>query len=409
MAERISDNSLPFSDISQRLSQPASDVWAVHNDARARKEAGEDIIMLSVGDPDFDTPPYISEYVIEQINKGRTHYSPAAGETELRETIAAMESGNIGSTISPEQVVIFPGATAALFSTMACILNPGDGVVIPEPMYVGYHGITELLGAERQTVPLTLPTFDLAVASVMNRVEANTRAVLVNTPGNPCGNIIPAEVLSELAVACRERNLWLICDEVYSLITFDQRHRSLLSCADDFSNIVVIDALSKSHAMSGWRVGWAVTEVPMAEALARLSGAAFFGASQFVQDAAAYALANDAADVEEMRLEYRKRRDYVVSRIKQIPGLDLHTPMGGMFVMIDVSGLSFNGEALDGEAFSRGLLDEQGVSVLPGSCFGPSGDRYVRCSLTEPVEALGVALDRLSEYCAASSRNAPVG
>ena len=392
----MADCTLPMSHLSQRLAAPGSDVWAVHYDAMARQQAGEDIILLSVGDPDFDTPPYISSYVIEQINKGRTHYSPAAGETGLRETIAKMESNNVGYTVDTEQVVVFPGATATLYATLACILNPGDGIIIPEPMYVGYHGITEAVGAERQTVPLRLPTFELTVEAVLNRIEANTKAVLVNTPGNPCGNLIPASVLAELAQACRERNLWLICDEVYSLITYDEAHTSLLKCTDDLSNVVVIDGLSKSHAMSGWRVGWAVGSPEMAGALTRISGAAFFGTSQFVQDAAAYALENDADDVEIMRQEYQARRDYVVSRVNQIPGLQLHTPMGGLFVMIDVSGASESGET-----FSRGLLDEHGVAVLPGSCFGPSGDGYVRLSLTESVAVLGDALDRVAEFCGA--------
>lgn len=392
MAEQIS-GSLPLSDLTQRLAAPGSDVWAVHYDALARQQAGEAIILLSVGDPDFDTPPYISSYVIEQINKGRTHYSPAAGEPQLRQTIAQMETRNTGRTIAPEQVVIFPGGTATLYATLACILNPGDGVIIPEPMYVGYHGITETIGAERQTVPLSLPTFELTVDAIVNRIEPNTRAVLINTPGNPCGNLIPDTVLRELAVVCRQHNLWLICDEVYSLIAFEQPHVSLLNCTEDLSNIVVVDGLSKSHAMSGWRVGWAITSDVMAGALTRLSGSAFFGTSQFVQDAAAYALANDAEDVEQMRVEYRNRRDYVVSRVKQIAGLQLHTPSGGMFVMIDVSGV-----AESGEAFSRGLLDSQGVAVLPGTCFGPSGDAYVRLSLTEPTQVLGDALDRVSAF-----------
>ncbi|MEM7100240.1 MAG: pyridoxal phosphate-dependent aminotransferase [Pseudomonadota bacterium] len=393
----MAKSNLPVSDLTQRLAQPGSDVWAVHYDAVARQEAGDDIILLSVGDPDFDTPPYISEYVIKQINKGRTHYSPAAGEPELRRTIAELESKNTGKSISIDQVVTFPGATATFFATMSCILNPGDGIIIPEPMYVGYHGATEALGAERQTVPLSLPSFELNIDAVRDRVEPNSKCVLINTPGNPCGNLIPARTLAALADMCREKNLWLICDEVYSLITFDEPHVSMLNCTEDLSNVIVIDGLSKSHAMSGWRVGWAITSEEMAGHLTRMSGATFFGASQFIQDAAAYALANDARDVEEMRVEYQRRRDFVVSRLQQIPKLNLHTPQGGMFVMIDVSAV-----AEDGEAFSRGLLDTEGVAVLPGRCFGPSGSVYVRLSLTEPVEILGNALDRVANYCQTS-------
>ena len=394
MDKTIRQSELAYSDLSNRLAKPGSDVWAVHYDALARQEAGEPITLLSVGDPDFDTPLYISEYVIEQIKKGRTHYSPAAGELVLRQAIANLETQNTGRDIDPDQVVIFSGATATLFATLACMLNPDDGIIIPDPMYVGYHGITESLGVERQTVALSQPNFELSVPEILDRVENNTKAVLVNTPGNPCGNMIPADTLRELAEACRNRNLWLICDEVYSLITFEQQHISLLNCTKDLSNVVVVDGLSKSHAMSGWRIGWTVSERPMAEALTRFSGAAFFGTSQFIQDAAAYALANDAEDVERMRLEYQRRRDHVVGRIQEIPGLSLHNPMGGMFVMIAVDKL-----ANSGESFARGLLDQQGISVLPGSCFGPSVSGYVRCSLTEPIDTLDEAMDRLAAYC----------
>ena len=390
----MANTTLPVSKLTQRLAQPGSDVWAVHYDALSRKQAGENIILLSVGDPDFDTPPYISEYVIQQINQGRTHYSPAAGELELRQTIADMESKNVGHPIDIDQVVIFPGATAALYATMASILNPGDGIIIPEPMYVGYHGATEALGAQRQTVSLRQPSFALDVEEVMDRVEPNTKAVLVNTPGNPCGNLIPPEKLADLAKRCRAHNLWLICDEVYSLITFEQNHTSMLNCTDDLTNVVVIDGLSKSHAMSGWRVGWTISSPSMTENLSRISGATLFGTSQFIQDAAAYALANDAADVEEMRKEYEKRRNYVVGRVNQIPQLRLHTPQGGMFVMIDVSEAAENGEA-----FSRDLLDQQGVAVLPGTCFGPSGHSYIRMSLTEGIEVIDDALNRITKFC----------
>ena len=389
---------LPFSDLTKRLAKPTSNVWAVHYEALARQQAGEDVLLLSVGDPDFDTPPYISKHVIEQINRGRTHYSPAAGEPKLRQEIAKLETRNVGYAIDPDQVVVFPGGTATLYATLACILNTGDGLVVAEPMYVGYQGIAESIGIELQFAPLKQPNFDLCVQTVKDQIKANTRAVLLNTPGNPCGNIIPPAVLTELATFCAEQGLWLICDEVYSLITYEQAHTSMLNCTNDLSNVVVIDGLSKSHAMSGWRVGWAVTCAPMAQALIRFSGAAFFGTSQFVQDAAAFALANDAQDVERMRSQYQQRRDYVVSRVNQIEGLSLSTPKGGMFVMLDISKVSASGEA-----FSRGLLDDEGIAVLPGSCFGPSGNNYVRCSLTEGVPVLAKAMDRISRYCAAQA------
>ena len=386
---------LPLSRASARLAQPGSDVWAVHYDALARQEQGDDIILLSVGDPDFNTPPEISDYVIQQINKGRTHYSPAAGETGLRQAIALLEAENTGLQISPDQVVVFPGATACLYATAACILNPADEIIIPEPMYVGYTGIFTTIGAKVVNVPLLGADFQLDIDGIMAAVTPATKAVMVNTPGNPCGNIIPSEDLRRLAELCLEAGLWLICDEVYSLITFEDKHVSLLNSTDNYDNVVVIDGLSKSHAMSGWRVGWAVTNPVMAQALINLSGAAFFGTSQFVQDAAAYALANDAKDVEIMRQAYQKRRDYVASRVAQIPDLELSVPKGGMFVMLGTKDVSPSGDH-----FSRQLLDQHGVSVLPGICFGPSGKHYVRLSLTEDIPILEKAMNKVAALCA---------
>ncbi len=384
---------LPFSDTSARLAQPGSDVWAVHYDALARQKAGEDVILLSVGDPDFNTPPYISEYVKDRIDAGRTHYSPAAGEDGLREAIAELETNDIGYTIDPEQVVVFPGGTATLYAACACIFNPGDSIVVAEPMYVGYRGIVDGLGIELRTVPLAPPDFVISVDEMMAAVTTTTKALLINTPGNPCGNVIEPQALTELAHRCRKAGIWLICDEVYSLITYETPHTSLLKCTTDLSNVIVVDGLSKSHAMSGWRVGWAIASGDMAAALTRYSGAALFGTSQFIQDAAAYALAHDAEDVTRMRNAYRQRRDHVVSHINQAQGLSAHPPMGGMFVMIDVSRIAKNGEV-----FARGLLEHGAVSVLPGRCFGPSGEHFVRLSLTEDVDVLSQALERIARY-----------
>jgi len=183
-------------------------------------------------------------------------------------------------------------------------------------------------------------------------------------------------------------------DEVYALMTFQDKHVSLLNCVADLDNVIVINSLSKSHAMSGWRVGWAVTSVPMAQALTRFSGSSLFGISQFVQDAAAHALQNDSAEIEPMRLAYQQRRDYVAARIKQIPGLQLSLPSGGMFAMIDVQGTGH-----DGESFSRALLAQHHIAVLPGICFGPSTRHYVRLSLTEDVAVLAAAMDRIAQLC----------
>ena len=381
---------LKFSRMSKRLSAPGGDVWQVHDEALERPADGEDVILLSVGDPDFDTPEFITQHVIDQLRQGRTHYSPAAGETQLRDAIAELETASTGREFRREQVVIFPGATAALYAVFASLVDEGEGVLVPEPMYIGYQGVFDAIGVEIQHVPLAPPSFELDVDRLLAAVQPNTKVVLVNTPGNPCGNIIPAETLTRLALECKARGLWLVCDEVYSLITFETPHVSMLKCTEDLSNVVVVDGLSKSHAMTGWRVGWVVADEPMIEALIRLSGSAFFGVCQFVQDGAAFALANDAAEVESMRQAYRSRRDYALQRLDAIAGISYFAPKAGMFVMLNCSQVA-NG----GAEFAARLLAEVGVSTIPGIGFGPSTNDYVRLSLTVGRDVLEAAFDRI--------------
>jgi arginine:pyruvate transaminase len=381
---------LSFSRVAERLMSPTADVWDVHDTALARKARGEDVIVLSVGDPDFATPAYISDHTINQIRRGRTHYSPAAGELVMRQAIAELETRLGGREFTADQFVVFPGATAALYGVFACLVDPGGEVIVPEPMYAAYRPLMDALGVIVRPVPLRAPTFDLDPRDLMGAVTPATRAVLVNTPGNPCGNIIPGATLEVLARECLAQGIWLVCDEVYSLVTFDAPHESMLRAAEDLANVIVVDGLSKSHAMSGWRVGWAAASAEVVETLTRFSGSAFFGCCQFVQDGAAYALMHDAPDVGAMRDEYRRRRDYAMRRLDPIGVLGYCRPKAGMFLMIDVTGVCD-----DGTTFARRLLEDAGVSTLPGACFGDTTAGYVRASLTQPVPVLEAAFDRM--------------
>ncbi|MCZ6642803.1 MAG: pyridoxal phosphate-dependent aminotransferase [Gammaproteobacteria bacterium] len=392
------DNKLPFSRIANLLAAPSKDVWHIHYEALKRIERGEEITLLSVGDPDFNTPVDITQHLVERINAGRTHYSPPAGERVLREALAALECETarrlttVQRHFSPEQFTIFPGVTSALYALLTCMLDPGDEIVVPDPMYLGYQDILTAVQAKPVSVPLDL-TQDalLDVAHIEAALTPKTKVVLINTPGNPCGNIIPPETLKHLAEICRERNIWLICDEVYSLITFDSPHVSLLNSAENLDNIAVVDGLSKSHAMSGWRVGWVVSETKLSKALERFSAASLFGCSQFIQDGAAFALQTDMAHVEEMRVEYQKRRDYMINRLSGFDELGYIRPAGGMFIMVDASRITS-----DGTAFAEHLLAKAGISSIPGSGLGAATRSYVRLGLTQNVEVLSKAMDRLA-------------
>ena len=386
-----------YSQSTARLDAGAdTSAWRVHDRAVESRCAGEDVILLCIGDPDFDTPPLIFGEALGAMRAGRTHYSPPAGEPALREAIAELESRTSPHPCTPQEVVVFAGATSALYAVMAALLDPGDSIVVPEPMYVGYTPIFQSLGIDVRPVPLVAAqNFSLDLPAMKVAVRANTRAMLINTPGNPTGNMIAPAQMAELAAFCRERGLWLVCDEVYSMITFRERHTSLRAAARETDNVVMVDALSKSHAMSGWRIGWTVTPVPLAERLARLNAAMLFGCSQFIQDAAAFALRNDDVYVERMRLEYLARRDLLVAGLNAVPGLRCAVPDAGMFLMVDVSGTG-----LDGLGFAEGLFDAERVSTVPGVGFGPSARDYVRISMAQDRATLTDAVVRIGRFIA---------
>lgn len=383
-----------FSRASKRLAVDDSVYWGVHNKACALKEAGEDIILFSIGDPDLPTLDFIVDHAVDSLKAGRTHYSPGAGEVRLRRAIADIEYGASGKNTNIDQIVIHPGGTNAIFTTLSCFLNEGDEIIIPSPMYVGYQGLLGALGAKVVNVPLDpADNFTLDVATVKSAFTDSTRVLFLNTPGNPGGNIITADQLRELAAFCLSREVWIVCDEVYSMITFGDQHVSLHKAAASLENVVVIDALSKSHAMTGWRMGWTVSSEDTAKRILDYASGTIFGCCQFVQDAAAFALNNDEEYTRSIADEYRVRRDYALERIRRVPELSANTPQAGMFVMMNVEGLG-----TDGLAFATGLLKHGGVSVLPGRAFGEITNHFVRLSLTHPVHSMSKAFDRIERY-----------
>ncbi|MEE4277078.1 MAG: pyridoxal phosphate-dependent aminotransferase [Halieaceae bacterium] len=384
-----------YARMTERLQAEDAQVWSVHERALAMQREGIDVILLSVGDPDFRTPEPIIDNAVSYLRVGRTHYSPALGELKLRRAVADLETATSPQRCSVDEVAIFPGATAAIHAVLSCLLDPGDEVVVPEPMYVGYRPIIRALDARLRSVPmLASRDFALDLDAIMAAVSPATRVVFINTPGNPTGSIIPRDVIRELAAFCRERDLWLLCDEVYSMFCYEGQHLSARASAAMLDNVVMVDGLSKSHAMSGWRIGWVVAPPRLIERLGDYAAATLFGCPQFIQDASAFALENDQAYVAAMRDEYRQRRDFVMERLAGVPGLRCFRPRAGMFIMCDVSATG-----LDGTSFAHALLEEHGVSVIPGSAFGPTTANFVRIGLAQDRGHLGRACQRIGEFC----------
>lgn len=383
-----------YSKLSHRLDTGSDKAWSVHDQAIEMQRQGEDVVLLSIGDPDFRTPEPIVDNAISHLRVGRTHYSPALGELNFRRAVADYETRVSPHGCSPDEVAIFPGVTAAIYAVLSCLLDAGDEIIVVDPAYVGYMPILKAIDVKVTWVD-ALPENDFlpTLASLLAAITENTRVIFINTPSNPSGAIMSRDFLATLAEECQKRGIWLVCDEVYSMFTYDKPHVSLRTAAADTEGLVVIDGLSKSHAMSGWRMGWAVAPAELTKHLGNFAAMSQFGCPQFIQDASAFALNNDEYYVREMREKYRERRDTVCARLDQMSGVSYHKPESGMFVMIDVSHFEN-----DDTVFAQKLLDAQGLSLLPGSAFGENSKGHVRFSLVQPIDVLEKGCDRLHAY-----------
>ncbi|WP_260954709.1 pyridoxal phosphate-dependent aminotransferase [Pseudomonas citri] len=385
-----------FSALTQRIAGDGAAAWQIHDRALALREQGRDVLLLSVGDPDFDTPSTIVEAAVNSLRAGETHYSDTRGLHTLRSRIADCHRQRCGQLVGAEHVTVLPGAQGAVYAVAQCLLNPGDEVIVAEPMYVTYEAVFGACGAT--VVPVAVRPengFRVEPADVARLVTPRTRAMLINSPNNPSGASLSLPVWQALAQVCIEHDLWLISDEVYSDLLYEGAHINPASLPGMAERTATINSLSKSHAMTGWRIGWVIGPEALAGHLANLSLCMLFGLPDFVQRAAEVALACDWPEVALMREEYRQRRDLVCAMLDNCPGLVPVRPDGGMFVMVDV-----RHTGLDAQGFAECLLEGHGVSVLAGEAFGPSAAGHIRIGLVVDQVKLADACRRIA-LCAA--------
>ncbi len=381
---------------------PAAQAWKIQDLAQGLVENGNEVIFLTVGDPDFSTPPAIVAQAIEFMQAGRTKYSPVLGEPGLRAAIASHEGRRFTQEVNQSQVVVFPGAQNALFNVMQALAGEGDEVIVAEPYYATYPGVIAASGATLCPIQLDADRgFKLCVDQIEAAITPYTRVVLLNSPGNPTGSIIAPATVDAIADLCASHGIWLISDEVYCDFTFADANRHDPSGFGrhfkDHSNLIVVNSVSKSLAMTGWRIGWAIMPKRLANELEALLAAQLFGVPQFLQDTVAWALGRNWPETDEMRAEYEERRNLVTTKLSGLPGIACVEPAGGMFVMLDVSG-----RFASGEQFSNALLRDKNVAVVPGFGFGQSAAGCVRISLTQSRQTLELACDRIVEFIASS-------
>ncbi|WP_025809289.1 pyridoxal phosphate-dependent aminotransferase [Pseudomonas chlororaphis] len=381
-----------FSDLTQRIAGDGAAAWGIHYRALARQEQGEDILLLSVGDPDFDTPAPIVQAAIDSLLSGNTHYTDVRGKRSLRESIARRHRQRSGQQVDADQVMVLAGAQCALFSVAQCLFNPGDEVLVAEPMYVTYEAVFGACGAVVVPVPVRSENgFRVLPEDVAARITPRTRAMALNSPHNPSGASLPRSTWQALAELCIKHDLWLISDEVYSELLFDGEHISPASLAGMAERTATLNSLSKSHAMTGWRLGWVVAPPALAAHLENLALCMLYGSPEFIQDAAVVALDSGLPELEAMREAYRQRRDLVCECLADCPGVRALKPDGGMFVMVDI-----RETGLSAQAFADRLLERHGVSVLAGEAFGPSAAGHIRLGLVLGAAPLREACQRIA-------------
>jgi arginine:pyruvate transaminase len=368
--------------------------WTIHSAASAALRAGEDVVVMSIGDPDFATPDEIAETAIRALRAGDTHYADIAGRPRLREAIARETMRLGGPDATPDNVIVLAGAQNALFSASLCLFSPGDEVIALEPVYVTYAASVEVSGAKLVRVPANREAgFRPDLAAIERAVTPATRGLLFSNPNNPSGVILTVDELAGLAALARRHDLWVISDEVYAALAFEAEHRCIAALPGMAERTVTVGSLSKSQAMTGWRMGWMVAPRELIGHVEDLALCMLYGLPGFVQEAAVTALTEARGEMDRMHDVYRARRDLVLSELSAAPNLRAFAPQAGMFSLVDVRGTPLS--AID---FAWGLFREEGVSVLDGGAFGASTAGTVRLSYTLGEEMLREGCRRIRRF-----------
>ncbi len=376
-----------FSRITDRLADLGSGKWALHIRARELSRSGRDIIELTIGEPDLPIDPSLIAECQRAMNAGRYRYSNGRGEPAVVEAIAAKYRRR-RADVTGENVMVFPGTQTALFAVMLGISEPGDGILVGDPLYATYEAVIRSTGAEPVYVPLRPEaSFHMQADDLERAVTPACRVLLLNTPHNPTGATLTRAEIAAIGAVARRHDLWIVCDEVYEELVFGGDFASPFDDPDLAERTIVVSSISKSHAAPGFRSGWAVGPAEFTRHLLPVSETMLFGVQPFIADMTAYALSHPIATSATMRASYRTRADQIFSILSGASGLTPYRPEAGMFIVVDVSATG-----LDGEAFAWRLLEEEGVAVMPGASFGEQAKGFVRISLT-------VADARIEEAC----------
>lgn len=384
-----------YSSLTQRISGESVDSWETHYRAMTRLNAGDDIYLLSVGQESYEfTDERIVESAIDSLKAGRHHYTNVEGEPELRQIIAKRHKEKTGQNVDEENCIVFLGAQNGLFAATQCLLETGDEVIIPEPYYTTYPATFTCTGARLKSIPCSADDdFQVNVEGVLDAITDKTKAIVLNSPNNPTGAVYEKNRITAIVSACVENNIWLICDDVYSDLVDPTALNAAAAMPGADQVVITVSSLSKSHRMTGWRLGWAVAPETMVRHFYNLNMCMSYGLVGFVQDAAVTALQLSDQITPQIRDNINLRRNVLAQCLAQIPHIKTVPSNAGMFVMLDIRDLG-----ISGADFCRGLLDDYDVGLIPCDGFGPSGAGLVRASACLEPTRLEQAADRISRY-----------
>ena len=362
--------------------------------ARALEAQGRDIIHLEIGEPDFETPRHIREAAKRALDEGWTHYGPTQGDPELRQAIAADAGRRRGIQVDPENVSVVPGGKPILFFPMMALLEAGDEVIYPNPGFPIYESMIRFLGATPVPMPLIESkgfSFDLDL--LRSKINDRTRLLILNSPQNPTGGVIPAEDIAAIAEMVGDRDLMVLSDEIYSRIYYGQPPVSITSFPGMLEKTILLDGFSKTYAMTGWRAGYGVMPKWLVEAVNYLMVNSNSCTASFTQRACIAALTGPQEETEKMVAEFRRRRDAFCDGLNTLAGFRCARPEGAFYAFANITGTAISSRQL-----ADRLLQEAGVACLSGTAFGAYGEGYLRFSYANSYERLMEAVERIREF-----------
>jgi aspartate aminotransferase len=381
--------------LASRMSRLGTETaFEVLNKARALERQGRSIIHLEIGEPDFDTPSNVVEAAVDALHKGWTHYGPSAGLPDLRQTIADYVSRTRGVKVVPEEVVVVPGGKPIIFYAMLALIDEGDEVIYPNPGFPIYESMIHYVGGK--AVPIALREdrdFSLDVAELEPLITDRTKLIILNSPHNPTGGVMPRKDVEQVARMIGDRNILVLSDEIYSRLLFDGEHFSIMSVPGMQERTILLDGFSKTYAMTGWRMGYGVMRADLAAQMTRLMTNSNSCTASFTQMAGIEALRGDQTSVDHMCAEFKRRRDVVVAGLNKIKGFSCRMPHGAFYVFPNVTRTGWKSKPL-----ADALLDQAGVAALSGTAFGAFGEGYLRFSIANSMENLEQALDRVGQW-----------